>query len=464
MELRTLPHEGVLHCVGIGGSGMSALAHVLLDRGRTLHGSELHDGAALSGLRERGVRVTTGAHSASALAPKAVAVIASAAIPDSNPELVAARARGLPVLRYAEALGATMAERRGIAIAGTHGKSTTTGMVATVLSLAGRDPSFVIGAEVRGLGRPGRGGSGADFVVEACEYHRSFLALRYEIAAVVNVEAEHLDYFGDFDGVVAAFREFAARVPEGGSLVVGAEAAALFARDERAKRLVAGFEAAADVHPVGLRFDAGCGRFAIGGAFAAPEIALRVPGRHFVADALVAAGVSFAAGLDDESIARGLSEYRGAARRLELIRDDSVTAFTDYAHHPTELAAVAAALRANRPGRRLVAVFQPHQASRLRAFLPEFARTLRAFDRVLVADIYRVRDSAADFEAVHSRDLAAAIEAAGGSALACGSAADTIERLGAEWRANDVAILLGAGDIDDFRDEVATALPVPDRR
>lgn len=464
MELSALPRTGTLHFVGIGGSGMKALAAVMLDRGRAVSGSDMHDGPALEALRRRGASIRAGAHRAESLPDDVSLVIASEAIPSDNPELVEARRRRVPIVRYATALGLAMKGARGIAIAGTHGKSTTTAMVATTLRLAGRDPSFVVGADVPQLGAAGFGGTGSEFVVEACEYRRSFLELPYSIGAIVNLDAEHLDYFGDRDGVVRAFSEFAARAPDEGCLVLGDAVARELPVVGRARRLTCGSEGRADVWAHALRLEGGLARFAIRGAFETEDIALRVPGKHFVDDALVAASVAFVVGVAPELIARGLSEYRGAKRRLEVLRDDAVTVLSDYAHHPTEIDAVREALRARYPGRRILAVFQPHQAARLRAFESEFARSLAPFDRVFVADVYRVRDTREDVDSVSADALARAIESRAGSAIAPGGSKATIDALGKEWRTGDVAVLLGAGDIDDQRDAVTTALPVPDRR
>lgn len=459
-----LPRSGTIHCVGIGGSGMSALANVLLDRGYRITGSDREERASAHALRARGARLSFGAHRAESVPAELSCLVASEAIAFDNPELVAARERGVPILRYATALGLLMSESNGIALAGTHGKSTTTAFVATTLRLAGRDPSYVVGADVPALGVAGRGGLGSEFVAEACEYRRSFLELSYRIAGIVNVEAEHLDYFGDFAGVVAAFREFAARIRPNGTLVIGAAASQWIEAPRGVAKIVTAIGSGGDLVATRLADRGGFPSFAIDGVFKTDTIVLKVPGEHFVEDALVAAGVLHAIGLDPAAIAFGLSEYRGARRRLEVLRDDAVTVLTDYAHHPTEIAAVGAALRSRYPGRRLIGVFQPHQAARLRAFLDDFAKTLTTFDRVLVADVYRVRDSDDDFAAVDAAELARRIVKLGGSAIASGNAAATIASLGGEWRPGDVAVLLGAGDIDDQRDAVATALSVPDGR
>lgn len=464
MELRTLPRSGTLHCVGIGGSGMSALANVLLDRGYRITGSDREERATSYPLRDRGVGLHFGDHRAESLPSDVSCVVASEAIAAENPELVAARERGVPIFRYATALGLLMSESNGIAIAGTHGKSTTTAFVATTLRLAGRDPSYVVGADVPALGVSGRGGHGNEFVAEACEYRRSFLELSYRIAGIVNIDSEHLDYFRDFAGVVAAFREFAARIRPGGTLVIGAAASEWIDAPHGVARIVTAIGRGGDLVATRLAERDGFPSFVIEGVFTTDTIVLKVPGAHFVEDALVAAGVLHAVGLDPAAIAFGLSEYRGARRRLEVLRDDAVTVLSDYAHHPTEIAAVCAALRSRYPGRRLIGVFQPHQAARLRAFLDEFAQTLATFDRVLVADVYRVRDTDDDFAAVDAQELARRIVKLGGSAIASGNATATIAALGGEWRFGDVAVLLGAGDIDDQRDAVATALSVPDGR
>lgn len=456
--------ESPVHLIGCGGSGVSALGHLLLDLGYSVSGHDRRDSDAVAVLRTRGARISLGEHTAETIPSDARSVIVSNAIPQSSPDLSAASARGLSIVRYTAALGALMRPRIGVAIAGTHGKSTTTGMIATALTLAGRDPSYVVGAEIPQLARPGHGGRGREFVVEACEYQRSFLALEYQIAGILNIEAEHLDCFRDLDEILAAFRTFAQRVPHTGSLVLSRPVSEQLADVTGPRRVRVGFDSDLEVHARDERSVDGCGVFRIGGEFTTEEIHLMVPGRHFVEDALLAAGVLHVLGVPAGEIARGLSEYRGAKRRLEVIADGTITALSDYAHHPTELAAVEKALRARYPGRRLLAVFQPHQASRLRIFRDEFATVLACFDRVLLADVYQARDSEEDVRLASVADLALAIQANSGSAVACGAAKATIERLFSEWRAGDVAVLLGAGDIDDLRHEVALAVSSAPRR
>jgi UDP-N-acetylmuramate--alanine ligase len=438
---------------------MAALGAVLLDRGYLVSGSDLKSPAAvpaLAALAARGARLTAG-HAAANLPPDAKLAVYSLAVPEHNPERAAALARGLATASYAAALAALVAERRGVLIAGTHGKSTTTSLVALAMRQAGRDPSFVVGADVPQLGTTGHGGSGEHFVVEACEYRRSFLEFEGEIGAIVNVEAEHLDCFSDFPGVKAAFSEFAAKLPEHGLLVIGPAAAPHVTRGA-ARRIVAGDDPRADVRPRGLRYERGCGRFSLEGAFTTPEIALQVPGAHLVADSVIAAAVLHGVGLDGDAIATALSSFTGAGRRLEVFGRGRLLAISDYAHHPTEIDAVRSALRAAHPGRRLVAVFQPHQAARLLAFAGEFAASLADFDLVLVMPVYAVRDTPQDVAAADAPALARDIESRGGRALATAGGAATIEALRVEARDADVVVLLGAGDIDDLRDDVRSAL------
>lgn len=456
--------ESPVHLIGCGGSGVSALGHLLLDLGYAVSGHDRREGDAIAALRARGARISLGDHRADTVPSDARTVVVSNAIPANSPDLEAARARGLPIVRYTEALGALMRPRVGVAIAGTHGKSTTTGMIATALTLSGRDPSYVVGAEIPQLLRPGHGGRGSEFVVEACEYQRSFLALEYRIAGILNIEAEHLDCFRDLDEIVAAFRAFAQRVPRDGALVLSRSVSDQLGDVTGMRRVRVGFESDLEIHARDLRSVDGCGVFRIGGELTTDEIQLQVPGHHFVEDAVLAAGVLHVLGLPAAEITRGLSEYRGAKRRLEVIAEGTITALSDYAHHPTELAAVEKALRARYPGRRLLAVFQPHQASRLRIFRDEFATVLARFDRAYLADVYQARDTEEDIRLASVADLALAIQANSGSAVACGAAKATIERLFSEWRAGDVAVLLGAGDIDDLRHEVALAVSSAHRR
>lgn len=450
-----------IHMVGIGGAGMSALAGLLLDRGARLTGSDRTESSVTRRLGERGVILSIGAHRAENVPRQVDRLIHSSAVGAENVEVVEAGRRGALLERYSRAVGRLLGERRGIAIAGTHGKTTTAALVAWGLRVAGREPSFVIGGEARDLGTAGAWGPGADLVVEACEHGESFLDMPYEIGAILNVEADHLDVFGDLEGVRRAFRRFAGMLPESGRLLLGRAAALALGHDESERRsgpadrriLTFALEGPADVTVRDLSESGGCCSFALDGAVESGQIVCRLPGRHFAEDALAAATVLAQAGVEDQAIVAAIGSFRGVGRRLEPLVQGDVALIYDYAHHPTELSGVNQAIRAAYPGRRLLAVFQPHQASRTRHLFAGLVEALSLFDRALVSDIFVTRDSPADRASVSSADLAAEIRRSGGSARPVGDLDQTMAAIREELLSGDVLLLLGAGDIDRLRDE-----------
>jgi UDP-N-acetylmuramate--alanine ligase len=401
-----------LHLVGIGGSGLSAIAVLLLELGFSVSGSDQRPNEATAELARRGVKVYRG-HQASQVAG-ADLVLVSSAIPASNPEVMAAQAAGIPVLKRQEFLGPLMEGRHGIGVAGTHGKTTTTGMIAVVLLRAGLDPSFIIGSRVsvgpaEGMDSQAlaaRAGQGP-FVIEADEYEGMFLGLRLEIAVVTNVEWDHVDCYPTPRAFADAFRQFVGQLPCGGLLLLCADdAGALALRSAappgvtvqtyglsphanwRAHDLVAndrgGFDARVWYYP-----DLEATRS--GSPIA--TLSLAIPGRHNVRNALAALGVADWHGISLTWAASMLRDFRGAGRRFELIGEvNGVTVIDDYAHHPTEVAATLAAARLRFPTRRIWAVFQPHTFSRTKALLHDFAHSFDDADRVLLLDIYPARE------------------------------------------------------------------------
>jgi len=362
-----------------------------------------------------------------------------------------ARRRGLPVLKYAEFLGRLMSLREGIAVAGTHGKSTTTAMVAYVLAEAGLDPSFVIGADVPQLGGGSRVGSGPHLVAEACEYDRSFLHLAPWAGAVLNVEEDHLDYYRDLAEIRGAFADFAGRVRRDGVLVVGG---ADRARDEvagGARSAVETFGLGGDWDWHAENLEADRGRFAFDiyrrGTLYTP-VRLALAGRHHVFNALAAAALCHWAGAGPDAIRDALGRFQGAGRRMEVLGSSAgVTVVDDYAHHPTEIQVTLKAAVERFQPRRLWVVFQPHQHSRTRFLLKDFARALTVADRIIVPDIYFVRDSEQERQAVCSGDLVAEVQALGADALYLPDF-DSIRRYLAESLGpGDVLMTMGAGDV-----------------
>ncbi len=448
-----------VHLIGAAGAGMVALAHLLLDRGARVTATDRAPGAAAARLRERGVELRAGGTEAS-LPEDVERVVHSLAVPDDDPERNAARARGLPDVSYPEAVAALLETRRGVGIAGTHGKTTTSAMVAHGLRRAGERPSWLVGGEAIDLGRPGGAGEGDLLVVEACEYRSSFLRYRLALGLVLNVEADHLDWFGTEAAVEAAFREFAARAE---TLVIGAGAAERLGRSARGRSSTRTFalDGPADVRAAGLREESGRVRFRVEGAVETPEIVCAAPGRAFAEDVLAAAATLGTLGVAGGAIAVALSEFRGVGRRMETILDGPVAFVSDYGHHPTEIRSVAAALRSRFPGRRLVAAFEPHQARRTLDFLRGFGAALAGFDRVFVADVFAAREAEEVRRAATAERLAEVVREAGGDARATGDLAATGEAILEEARAGDVILLLGAGTIDGLRHDLELPLSRP---
>jgi UDP-N-acetylmuramate--alanine ligase len=461
------------HFVGIGGAGMSVLAHALLDRGDTVSGSDQSESAALDGLRARGAAVTVGHDAGNPDLARADTVVITAAAPADNPEIAAARAAGKPLLKRAALLGRLMDERVGVAVAGTHGKTTTSAMVTWILRQAGRDPAFLVGGVLTDLGVGGHWGGGAELVAEADEYDSSFLALRPQVAIITNVEADHLDYYADLGAIRMAFRRFAGGLRPGGTLLLcgdDAGAESLYAQlmkempadggEGRQYQLYGAgpdcFWQAADERPNG----AGGSDFTVleaGRPVAA--VALAVPGRHNVLNALGAIGAAAALGVDCGAAAAALAGFHGTARRFQAKGEaHGALVVDDYAHHPTEIAATLAAARRSLPGRRLIVVFQPHTYTRTRSFLAEFATALRAADVVIVCEIYAARER--DTLGMSGQMLAGAINAATpGKARFAPDLAAAETMAAALLRPGDVLITMGAGDVFKIGDSLVKAAP-----
>lgn len=449
-----LEATGRAYLVGIGGSGMSGAAELLRARGYAVRGSDRSASPRTSRLAGLGIGVDVG-DDAAPLPADTTLVVATAAAAASHPQLVEARRRGLPVWKYADCVGALMAGRTGIAVAGCHGKTTTSSLVATTLWRAGRDPSFVIGGEVRDLGASARAGDGAHFVVEACEYDRSFHRLAPTIGLVTNVDADHLDYYRDLDEIREAFRDFARLLPAHGVLVVHEDHADVFRGDRRmsARLETYGPSEGADWRYEDAGYDVAAGRLRFrlrhGGTVVASPT-LRLTGLHNVANATGAAAALVAAGCTLDEVTAGFAAFGGVGRRLETVAEGrGVLVLDDYGHHPAEIAATVRGLRARFPGRRLVVVFQPHQASRTRLLLDDFAAALALADVALLAPIYAARDSEEDRRAVSSADVAARVDARGGHATALESLAAVEAHAASIARPGDVVVTMGAGDVDE---------------
>jgi UDP-N-acetylmuramate--alanine ligase len=450
------------HFIGIGGAGMSALADALLDLGATVSGSDAADSATLRSLERRGARVAV-RHSADNLG-NATRIVLTGAVPSDNPELVAAQERGLPVIKRAALLGQLMDLRRGVAVAGTHGKTTTSAMVAWVLVQAGRDPSYMIGGAIRGIGAGGHWGGGTELVAEADEYDRSFLQLRPDVAVITNVETDHLEYYGTPEAIFAAFGEFALNVKRGGLLVLCAD-------DTGAARLGTDLEASAAPfrvqyygrtdkalwRPINETTNAqgGSDFTVLRGGREEARVSLRVPGAHNVLNALAALAACVEVGIDPGEAARHLGLFGGTERRFELRGEAAgVVVVDDYAHHPTEIAATVQAARQRYPQRRLFVIFQPHTYTRARDFLPEFATALAAADRVIVTEIYASRER--DTLGMSGRHI---VDRMTGSNVEFAlSLREAREMALDDLAPGDLLLIMGAGDVWQVGEEVLEAL------
>lgn len=449
-----------VHLVGVGGCGMSGLAAMLLRCGARVSGSDMRPSVEVERLSQRGARINTGER-ALELPADTELVVASAAIPAEHPELFEARRRGTRVIKYAQMLGALMERCDGIAVAGTHGKSTTTAWLTHVLRRAGLDPSFIVGATVAQLGGGSGVGGGPHFVAEACEYDRSFLNLCPRRAVILNIEEDHLDYYKNLADIQSAFAALAARVPADGLLLLNGS-------DARCRALVPGVNAhvqtfggeranwrAVDIQAAGglYSFDVWRDGAVLGRA------RLGIPGRHNVDNALAVIALAYDCGLGWEQIEPGLAEFRGAHRRLELRGEaNGVRIADDYGHHPTEIRVTLHAARERFDPRRLWCVFQPHQHSRTRFLLADFAHSFHEADEVVVPDIYFVRDSQRERELVSAQDLVAAICQDGGRARYVPDFVAIVTELARDVRPGDVVLTMGAGNIWKVADDLVQRL------
>ena len=388
-----------LHLVGIGGAGMSAIAQVLLGRGFTVSGSDQQANERTAALEAAGATVYVG-HRGEQVAG-ANGLIISSAVPETNPEVTAARTNGQPILKRSDLLGLLMEGLTGIAVAGSHGKTTTTGMIAQILLTAQLDPTFIIGSELPSLGTNGRFGRGDHFVVEADEYDHMFLGLRPTLAVITNLEHDHPDIFPTELAYQTAFRQFVALLPENGRLITcyddaGARQLLEIIQPPPPQILTYGLQPGADliaseIRPNqlgGVDFMVQQGEQLVGLA------RLRLPGDHNVRNALAAIAVGLDLGLDFNTIRQALADFGGMKRRFQVTGEvGGVVVIDDYAHHPTEIRATLAAARQRYSGRRLWAVWQPHTFSRTKLLLSEFATCFNEADQVVALDIYHSRET-----------------------------------------------------------------------
>ncbi len=450
-----------VHFIGIGGAGMSGIAEVLLTLGYLVSGSDSANNASTARLIQLGAQVHIG-HLAEHLQGADV-VVSSSAIKLDNPELIAARAARIPVVPRAEMLAELMRFRRGIAVAGTHGKTTTTSLTASLLAAEGLDPTFVIGGLLNSAGTNAKLGSGQWLVAEADESDGSFLLLQPLLAIVTNIDADHLEnYSNDFGKLKQAFSEFLHHLPFYGLAVLCFDDANVrgLAAELPRSILSYGFDEDVDMRASNLRQDGPRMHFdlALPGAARVLPATLNLPGRHNVLNACAAAAAAYQVGVSDDAILRGLSNFKGVGRRFnvhgEIALGEGTALFVDdYGHHPRELAAVIAAARGGWPDRRIVVAFQPHRFSRTRALLEDFADVLSHADAVVLTEVYAAGE--APIAGADGRALARAVRARGRvEPVFVGSSSALFEVLPDVLRGGDVLLMCGAGDIGQRSQEL----------
>ncbi len=457
-----------IHFVGIGGAGMSGIAEILHNLGYTVSGSDQSDSATSRRLASIGITVFVG-HAAAHIAG-AEAVVTSTAVQASNPEVIAARAQRVPVVPRAVMLAELMRLKNGIAIAGTHGKTTTTSLVTSVLAAAGLDPTFVIGGRLNAAGANSRLGSGDHIVVEADESDASFLNLLPVMAVVTNIDADHMDTYGhDFARLKQAFVEFVHRMPFYGAAIVCSDDAGVRSIMPMLSRPVVtyGFASDAMVRAVDVEAHAGRMRFTVqrrnGMTMPDLDVTLNLPGDHNVLNALAAIAVATELELPDAAMVLGLAEFRGVDRRFQRYGEvrlnpadaaaGSYTLIDDYGHHPVEMAATLAAARGAFPGRRLVLAFQPHRYTRTRDCFEDFVKVIGTADVVLLAEVYAAGE--APVVAADGRALARALRVAGKvDPVFVDDIAALPQAIADHAQAGDVVITMGAGTIGQVATQV----------
>ena len=457
-----------IHFIGIGGSGLSAIARLLLESGYVVSGSDRALTPFADEVRKAGATVYVGHHPRNITG--AEAVVMSSAVSADNPEVVAAKRAKIPVYKRADFLGELMSEKQGIAIAGTHGKTTTTAMTAWVLHQLLRDPSFIVGGVLNNLGVNAHAGKGNAFVIEADEYDNMFLGLKPQIAVVTNLEHDHPDMFPTLEDMYASFEKFVDLLPEDGTLIVCAEDAGATALIPHVRQKginhiayyiqnemtisspywVMGRAVKANKRG-GFDFVVSSNLSGVG--MESVEVSLQVPGRHNVRNALAVFAIADVLGLSREGVAKALGKFTGTGRRFQLRGEaHGISIFDDYAHHPTEIKATLEGARARFPNRRIWAVWQPHTYSRTQALFLEFSRAFKDADEVIVTEVYAAREPKQEFT---SAEIVSAMPHM--SARFIATLSDVTGYLLRNLKAGDVVIVMSAGDADQISSDLVKA-------
>lgn len=439
-----------VHFIGIGGCGMSGLARMLLDNGAIVSGSEPKPNSTTFELGKRGATISRD-QVGTLLTRDVDLVVRTAAVKDNNVEFCAAKGLGIRTIKYAELLGEVMAERFGLAVAGAHGKSTTTAMIAFALLKCGADPSFVVGGTVPQLGGGSRSGASDFFVAEACEFDRSFHSLHPQVAIITNIDKEHLDCYKDIDDIVDSFRQFAHLVPEDGLIISSG-------KDPYVIKALGGITVPMEfcaleegfswsTRATGIENGCHCGDIYYRGNLVS-KLKLSVAGEHNLLNATMAIAACHACGIDPQNATNAIASFTGVDRRMtEVGRVNGAVIVDDYGHHPTEIRATLKALREKYQPRRLLCVFQPHQHSRTRFLLEDFASSFIHADETIVPDIYFVRDSESERHRVSAQDLVNRINDAGQKARHLSQLDAIVEYLKKEIASGDLVVTMGAGNV-----------------
>lgn len=461
-SIRILTGGKIIHFIGIGGTGMNALASMLADLGHPITGSDFQKTPTTQQLEKSGIKIWY-THKPKHISDTCGLVVYSAAISADNPEITKAHQLGIKIRKYSEMLGLLMQKKQGIAISGSHGKTTISALLSYLLTRAGQDPSYIIGGyvpdltssagrregDLTGSAHPGQGDY---FIAEACEYDRSFHNLSYKIALINNIEPDHLDYYKDLNEIIEAFHVFAQQISPDGFILVNADnAPALKAVQDLPHKIITfGLQSSANWQAKNIRMINNQWYFEVwqdnqprlGG------IKINIPGRFNVYNALAVIAISQLIGIDPKIIKPALADFQGVERRFQKVGSiNGALVLDDYGHHPTELKAVLETIRITFPDRRIWCVFQPHQASRTKCFLSDFVQVFVSADKVILPDIYFARDSEMAKHEVTSNDLVEKINQAGGQAQYLPHFPEIIAYLKENLGNKDLVITFGAGDV-----------------
>lgn len=448
------------HLVGVGGISMSGIAKVLLAEGKKVSGSDLEESKEVIQLKNLGIKVAIG-HNAENIENQTQCVVVSAAIEDNNPEVIEAKRRNIPVWRRSQLIGYSMREKIGIAVAGMHGKSTISAMLASILEEAGEDPTVLVGAYVDKIGSNAKYGKGDLMVVEACEYKRSFLDFYPTVAVISNIEEEHLDTYRDLDDIKETFKVFAAKIPEGGLLVsfVDDKNVLEIIKNVRSNLVGYGFnKKPVDFDGVYWQIvqiergrESTTFRIEVDGHLEELIYKIVLPGDFNILNAVAALIVCDFLVIDSKAVLKALEEFTGAGRRLQVLgKKDDVVVVDDYGHHPTEIVNCLKAIKQKYPDRHLWVVFQPHQYSRTFHFLDGFASSFSVAEKVVVPEIYRVRDSIEDIKKVNSKILVERIVDNGVDAVYIPDFDKIVQFLNLNIPKQSVLLVLGAGPVNEI--------------